>query len=377
MTSDSCLTVLADPAADDFGRPGVRRRRRRRHRRVAFDLVAGALQQRQRRRRRHRGGRGRLVARVAGCPDLGLVQRDGVVAARAHRRQQVDVQQPEDRLAHLRVGQLGLVGAQRQLHDPGRHDPGGAHIGDGGQLREGRRSAVHLGHLRVAVAHRIGQRGRRSGTPEENERGLGRRSPIAVVAGHQDFVALRIDALHPELARGDRERPGQPGRETARHVLDDVRRKDVAEQFFPRGIRLGERDHRLLAALERLHACDEVVPGGVDHAGLADHLSPQVPEVVGGDGGVVGPLRLRPDLVDHRERVLVGDFGGLQQGGVHLPARTRRRAGVGHRPERAGQHQRADRRVHRGQIGQQVRVEAGADRVDPHDDLRRPRRRRW
>ncbi len=84
---------------------------------------------------------------------------------------------------------------------------------------------MHLGHLGVAVAHRIGQRGRRAGAAEQDERGFGGQPPVAVVAGDQDLVALRVDVLHPELAAGDRQRPGQSGRETARHILDDVRRQ--------------------------------------------------------------------------------------------------------------------------------------------------------
>ncbi|CAG6852881.1 hypothetical protein PICSAR11_04005 [Mycobacterium avium subsp. paratuberculosis] len=235
---------------------------------------------------------------------------------------------------------------------------------------------MHLRHLGVAVAHRIGKGRRRSRAPEQDEPGLGRGPPIAVVAGDQDLVALRVDALHPELPAGDRKRPGQTGGETPGHVLDDVRRKDVVEQLFPRRVGLGEGDHRLLAAFQRLHAGDQVVAGRVDDPGLADHLVPQVPEVVGGDRGVVGPLRLGPDLVGHRERVLARHLRGHQQGRVHLPARAGGRVGIGHRPERAGQHQRADRRVDRGQVGEQVRVEARPDRVDAHDDLADPGRRR-
>ena len=85
--------------------------------------------------------------------------------------------------------------------------------------------------------------------------------PVAVIAGDQDLVALRVDVLHPELPAGDRQGPGQPGRETARHVLDDVRRQEVVEQLLPRRIRLREGDDGLLAALERLHAGDQVVSG--------------------------------------------------------------------------------------------------------------------
>jgi len=234
---------------------------------------------------------------------------------------------------------------------------------------------MHLGHLGVAVAHGIGQRGRRTGTTEEDQGGFRGWPPIAVIAGDQNLVALRVDALDPKLPAGHRQGPGQPGREAAGHILDDVRRHYVAEQLLPRRIRLRERDHRLLAALERLHAGDEVVSGRIDHPRLTDHLSPEVPEVVGGDRGVVGPLRLGPDLVGHGEGVLVGHVRGHQQGGVHFPARAGRRIGIGHRPEGAGQHQGADRRVHRRQIGQQMRVEPGTDRIDAHDDLGGPLRR--
>ena len=106
---------------------------------AALDLVPGRREQRQRGRRGHRGRRGRLVARVARRADLGLVQRDGVVAAGADGGEQIDVEQAQNRLADLRVGQLRLVGAQRELHDPRCHDPRGPHIGDRRQLREGRR----------------------------------------------------------------------------------------------------------------------------------------------------------------------------------------------------------------------------------------------
>ena len=206
---------------------------------------------------------------------------------------------------------------------------------------------MDLGHLSVAVADRVGQRGGRPGPAEQHQIRLGRRAPVPVVAGEQDLVALRVDGLHPELSAGHRQGPGQPGREAAGHVLDDVRRQDVAEQLAPRRVGPGEGDDGLLAALDRLHAGDQVIAGRVDHAGLADHLPPQVPEVVRGDRGVVGPLRLRPDLVGDRERVFVGHLGGHQQRRVQLPPRARRRVRIGHRPEGAGQHQRADRGVHR------------------------------
>ena len=229
---------------------------------------------------------------------------------------------------------------------------------------------MHLGHLGVAVADRVGQRGRRPGPPEQDQIRLGRRSPVPVVAGEQDFVALRVDGFHPELPTGDRQGARQPGREAARHVLDDMRRKDVAEQLAPRRVGPGEGDDGLLAAVDRLHAGDQVVAGRIDYAGLTDHLTPQVPEVVGGDRRVVGPLGFRTDLVGHRERALIGHLGRGQQGGVQLPPRAGRRARISDRTESAGQHQRTDRGVDRGQIGQQMRVEPGADRVDAHDDLR-------
>jgi len=67
-----------------------------------------------------------------------------------------------------------------------------------------------------------------------------RRAPVPVVAGQQDLVALRIDALDPELAAGDRQRARQARRESARHVLDYVGREDVVEQLAPGWIRLRE-----------------------------------------------------------------------------------------------------------------------------------------
>ena len=99
--------------------------------------------------------------------------------------------------------------------------------------------------------------------------------------------------LHAELAAGDGQRARQPRREPARHVLDDVGGKDVVEQLAPGRIRLRERHHRRLAALDGLHTGDQVIAGRVDDAGLADHLPPQVPVVVGGDRGVVRPLTPR------------------------------------------------------------------------------------
>src|ERR1700739_2773398 len=44
------------------------------------------------------GGRGRVVARVGGRTNQALVQRGGVGPPRTHGRQQIDVEQPQDRL---------------------------------------------------------------------------------------------------------------------------------------------------------------------------------------------------------------------------------------------------------------------------------------
>ena len=229
---------------------------------------------------------------------------------------------------------------------------------------------MYLGHLGVAVADRVGQRGRRAGPAEQDQVRLGGRPPIAIVAGEQDFVALGVDVLHPELPAGDRQRARQPGREAARHILDDVRGQDIAEQLAPRRVRLGEGDDGLLAALDRLHAGDQVIAGRIDHTGLADHLPPQIPEVVGGDRGVVGPLRLRPDLVGHRERVFAGHISGHQQRRVHLPPRAGRRGGSGTGRNALGSTSALIAALTGGQVGQQMRIEAGADRIDAHDDLR-------
>ena len=57
----------------------------------------------------------------------------------------------------------------------------------------------------------------------------------------KDLVALGVDALHAELSAGDRKCARQSGRESTRHVLDDVGGQDVVEQFPPCGVRLGER----------------------------------------------------------------------------------------------------------------------------------------
>ncbi|CAA0133137.1 Uncharacterised protein [Mycolicibacterium vanbaalenii] len=235
---------------------------------------------------------------------------------------------------------------------------------------------MHLRDLGVPVADRVGQRGGRTPATEQDQVGCGGLSPVAVVARQQDLIALRVDGVHPELAPGDRHRLRQPGGETTGHIFDDVGRQDVVEQLPPGGVGLRERHHRGLAAVERLHPGDQVIAGGVHRPGLPDHLAPQIPEVVRPDRRVVGPLRLGTDPVGHRERILTGDLRGLQQRGVQFPARPGRRAGVRYRPERARQYQRADRRVHRGLVRQQVRVEPGADRIDRHDDLRRPHRRR-
>ena len=100
----------------------------------------------------------------------------------------------------------------------------------------------------------------------------GRRlTPEPVVAGEQDLVALRVDALHPEDAPvTGSARPAGP--EPARHVPDDVGGHEVGEQLTPGRVGLGEGDHRRLAALDRLDPGDQVVAGGVDDAGLTDHL---------------------------------------------------------------------------------------------------------
>ena len=128
--------------------------------------------------------------------------------------------------------------------------------------------AVHLGDLGVAVADRVGKRGGRSAAAEQDLVRLGGLAPVPVVARQQDLVALRVDAVDAELAAGDRQRPRQPRREPAGHVLDDVRGQDVVEQLPPRRVGLRERHHGGLAALDRLDAGDEVVARGVDDAGL-------------------------------------------------------------------------------------------------------------
>ena len=97
---------------------------------------------------------------------------------------------------------------------------------------------MRLSDLSVTVADRVGQRRRRAAATEQHQIGLRGYTPIAVVAGQQDLVALWVDALDPELAAGDRQRARQPGREPAWYVLDDVGGQDVVEQLAPRRIRL-------------------------------------------------------------------------------------------------------------------------------------------
>ena len=152
---------------------------------------------------------------------------------------------------------------------------------------------MHLSDLRVTVADRVRQGSSRARAPEQYLVGVCGLGPVSVVARQQDFLALRVDVVDPELTARHRQRANQSADETARHILDDVGGKDVVEQFPPRRIRLGERHHRRLAALDRLDTGDEVVAGRVDDAGLTDHLAPQVPVVVGGDRRIVGPLRFR------------------------------------------------------------------------------------
>lgn len=153
------------------------------------------------------------------------------------------------------------------------------------------------GHLGVPVADRVRQCRRRPATAEQHQVGFGGGTPVPVVARQQDLVALGIDALDAELPAGHRHRLRQARTESAGHVLDDVRGQDVVEQLAPRRIGLREGDDHLLGPFHRLHTGDEVVAGRVDDAGLAHHLTPQVPVVVGADRGVVGPLRLGPDVV--------------------------------------------------------------------------------
>ena len=59
---------------------------------------------------------------------------------------------------------------------------------------------MHLGDLRVAVTHRIRQCRSRTRAPEQELIGFGGLGPVPVVTRQQDFLALRIDVLHPELA---------------------------------------------------------------------------------------------------------------------------------------------------------------------------------
>ena len=100
-------------------------------------------------------------------------------------------------------------------------------------MGEGRCPAVHLSHLGVAIADRVGQGGRHTGPTEQNLVGRGRLTPEPVVAGKQDLVALRIDGVDPELTAGHRESPRQTGRESPGHILDDMGRQQVIEQFPP------------------------------------------------------------------------------------------------------------------------------------------------
>ena len=234
---------------------------------------------------------------------------------------------------------------------------------------------MYLGHLGVAVADRIGQCGRSAAATEQNLVRSGRCAPEPVVAGQQDLVALRVDGLHPELTAGHRHRAGQARAEPAGNVLDDVRRQQIVEQFTPGGVGLGKGHHRGLAAVHRLNTGDQVISGRIHHTGLADHLTPLVPEVVGRDGGVVGPGGFGPDLVGDGERVGRCHRGRDQQVGIPFPPGAGRGGRVGHRAERTGQHQRADGRGHRRLVAEQVRIESGTDRVDRHDDLSGPGRR--
>ena len=228
---------------------------------------------------------------------------------------------------------------------------------------------MHLSHLGVTVADRIRQRRRRAGPSEQDLVGSGRRPPEPVVAGQQDLVALGVDRVDPELTAGHLHGPRQAGRKTAGNVFDDMGRQQIVEQFPPGRVGLRERGDRRLAAIGGPNAGDQVVASRIHDAGLGDHLAPLVPEVVGGNRGVVGPGRLRLDLVGNRERAGTRHPGCHQQIRIHLPTRSGGGGRVGHRPERTGQHQRADGGVDRGLIRKQMRIEAGADGVDRHDDL--------
>ena len=171
---------------------------------------------------------------------------------------------------------------------------------------------MHLSHLGVAIADRIGQRGRHSGPPEQDLVRRGGLAPEPVVAREQDLVALRINGVDPELPTGHLQRPGHAGGEAARDVFDDMGRQQSVEQFPPGRVGLGEGDHRGLATVDRLDTGDQVVAGRVDNTGLAHHLAPQVPEVVGRDGSVIGPRGLGRNFVGDGERASAGHRGRYQ-----------------------------------------------------------------
>ncbi|SLE47059.1 Uncharacterised protein [Mycobacteroides abscessus subsp. massiliense] len=228
---------------------------------------------------------------------------------------------------------------------------------------------MHLGHLGVPVANRIGQHRRGARSTEKDLVGNGLGCPVPVIARQQDLVTLRVDGVHAETPPGGGHRLDQPGGEPARDVLHDVRGQQVIEQLAPCRVLMVEGDDHTLAAVTRLHVGDVSVARRVDGSGLGEHLLPQVGEIIGADGCVIGPLCLGTDRVGDRERFLAGFLGRDQQCRVHLPARAGGGRRIGHRTERAGQHQRTDRGVHRRLIGQQMRVEARSDRIDAHHNL--------
>ena len=108
---------------------------------------------------------------------------------------------------------------------------------------------MDLSHLSVAIANRVGQDGRHTGPSEQDLVRRCRPTPESVVAGEQDFVALRIDGVDTELTAGYREGPGESGRETTRYILHDMSRQQVIEEFAPRGVGLGEGDDCGLTAV--------------------------------------------------------------------------------------------------------------------------------
>ena len=94
----------------------------------------------------------------------------------------------------------------------------------------------------------------------------------------------------------------RPAANPPRHILDDVRRREVGEQLPPRRIRLLNVTTACLPPSIDCTPVNRSSSRWIHHPRLADHLPPQEPEVVGADRRDVRPLRLQRSSTPNRYR---------------------------------------------------------------------------